>query len=115
MATKSSKTEKIKQEIQKEVEKIPPTTDQNLLAALCYVWIVSLLMLVTKRDDQAMQFHAKQGVILLIGSCLGFIPVLGWLVFALSVAGMVVGFVQAWQGKQYKLPFVYGLSQKINL
>lgn len=105
----------MKEEIKKEVEKIPPTTDQNLIAALSYVWIVSVIMLLVKRGDDFVQFHARQGVILFIGSLLGFIPLIGWLIWFLSVIGMAVGFIQAWQGKRYELPLVYGLSQKIKL
>jgi len=110
-----SKVQKVKEEIKKEVDKIPPTTDRNLIAALSYVWILSIVMLVIKKNDEFVHFHAKQGIILLIASVFGFIPVIGWIIFALSVAGMVIGFIQAWQGKRYELPLVYGWSQKIKL
>jgi uncharacterized membrane protein len=110
-----SKTEKVKEEIKKEVSKIPATTDNNLLAAVSYVWLLSIVMLVIKKDDAFIQFHAKQGVILLIGSALGFIPVFGWIAWAGAIIGMVVGFMNAWQGKKYEIPFVYTLSKKINL
>ncbi len=112
---KPSKTQKVKEEIKKEVDKIPSTTDQNLMAALSYAWLVSVVMLLVKRGDELVQFHAKQGVILFVGSLLGFIPVLGWLVAILSWAGMIVGFIMAWQGKRFEIPFVYKLSQKIKL
>lgn len=106
---------KVKEEIKGEINKIPPASDQNIMAALSYVWIISLIMLVVKRNDDFVQFHAKQGVILLLLSILGFIPVLGWILWALAVAGMVVGFINAWQGKRYQLPLVYGWSQKVKL
>lgn len=101
--------------VQEEIKKIPPTTDRNLLAALGYVWILGLVMLIIKRDDAFIQFHAKQGVVLFLISLVGFIPVIGWIMWALAVAGMVLGFIHAWQGKEYKLPYVYGWSQKIHL
>lgn len=100
--------------VQEEIKKIPPTTDRNLLAALSYVWILGLVMLVIKRNDAFIQFHAKQGVVLFLISLVGFIPVIGWVLWALSITGMVIGFIHAWQGKEYKLPFVYGWSQKIH-
>lgn len=106
-------TQKMKDEIKKEVSKIPPTSDQNLLAALSYAWIISLIMLVVKKNDDYVQFHAKQGLVLWLASLLGFIPVFGWIVWALAVAGMVIGFINAWKGVRYELPIVYGLSQKI--
>ena len=106
---------KVKEEIKTEINKIPPTTDQNLIAALSYVWVISIIMLVIKRNDEFVQFHAKQAVILLIISVFGFIPVIGWIAWALAVAGMVVGFINAWQGRRYELPLVYGWSQKIKI
>ncbi len=112
---KTPVVEKIKSDVKTEINKIPPTSDQNIMAALSYVWIISLVMLVVKRNDEFIQFHAKQGIILLLLSILGFIPVLGWIIWALAVAGMVVGFIHAWQGKRYELPLVYGWSQKIKL
>src|SRR5690349_10251790 len=93
-----SKTEKIKAEVKKEINKIPSTTDNNLLAAVSYVWLLSIVMLIIKKDDEFIQFHAKQGVILLIATALAFIPGIGWLVWFFAVVGMVVGFMHAWQG-----------------
>lgn len=106
-------TEKLKNEL----NKIPPTSDRNMMAAFSYVWILSLVMLVAKRNEPFVQFHAKQGIVLLIvsiiASILLWVPVLGFVCWALAVAGMVVGFIQAWQGKEYKLPYIYGWSQKV--
>lgn len=109
----------VMEKVQAEIKKIPPTTDRNLMAALAYVWILSLVMLVAKRNDPFVQFHAKQGVVLLlisiVAAILMWVPVLGFIAWALSIVGMVIGFINAWQGKEYKLPYVYGWSTKIRL
>lgn len=94
---------------------IQPKSDSHLMAAVSYVWLLAIVMLFVKRDDKFVQFHAKQAVVLLIISLLGFIPFLGWLIAFVCFIGMVVGFINAWQGKEYQLPVIYGLSQKINL
>lgn len=111
---KPSFAEKVKDKVGNEVQKIPPTTDRNLLAAVSYVWILCLVMLVVKKNDAFVQHHARQGVILFLMSLVGFIPVVGWILWVLAVAGMVVGFIKAWQGKEYQIPYVYGWSQKIH-
>lgn len=112
---KQSKTDQFKQDVKREVEKIPSTSDQNLLAALSYVWLLSVVMLLIKRHDEFVQFHAKQGVVLVLLTIFWWIPVLGQLLWALAVVGMVIGFINAWQGKRFQLPFVYSWSQKIKL
>ncbi len=107
-------SEQIKHDVSSEVKKISPTTDRNLLAAVSYVWILSLVMLMMKKDDAFVQFHAKQALVLFILSLLGFIPIIGWLVAFCAFIGMIIGFLHAWQGKEYQIPFVYGWSQKIH-
>lgn len=97
-----------------EVDKFPATTDRNLMAALSYVWIISLIMLVTKRGDAFVQFHAKQALVLFVISLFGVIPIIGWILWPLTLLGMVIGFIHAWQGKEYQIPFVYGWSKKVN-
>ncbi len=110
----TSKATEAMNKVHEEIKKIPPTTDRNLMAALSYVWLLSLVMLIIKRDDAFIHFHAKQGVVLLIISIFWFIPIIGQLAAILAFAGMVIGFVNAWQGKEYQLPLVYGWSQKIH-
>ena len=109
-----TKTEKVKQTLKAEVEKIPPTTDRNLMAALSYIWVIGLVMLIMKHDDPFIAEHARQGVVLQILTLAAVIPVLGWIVFALACAGMVLGFINAWMGRAYKIPYVYRWSQWLN-
>ncbi|MBI2984836.1 MAG: hypothetical protein HYY50_04400 [Candidatus Kerfeldbacteria bacterium] len=112
---KPSKTQKVKEEIKKEVDKIPPTSDQNLLAALSYAWIVSLVMLLARPKDDFVKFHAKQGLVLLIAHLVWIIPILGWILGFLVWVAMIVGFLNAWRGRRYEIPLVYRLSEKIKL
>lgn len=85
------------------------------LAALAYVWIISLVLLLVKKDSPFVQFHAKQGFIIFIASIiLGFIPILGWLLNLLLLIFVIIGIVSALQGKWRKLPGVSILAEKIN-
>ncbi|MBI3573054.1 MAG: hypothetical protein HY092_02545 [Candidatus Kerfeldbacteria bacterium] len=106
-------TEKMKQEFTKEVNKIPPTTDTNLLAALSYAPLLSLIILLVKRNDDYIKFHAKQGFVLFISMLVWGFPVIGWLIGLLAFIAMLVGFIMAWQGKRYPLPGVAKLASKI--
>ena len=100
--------------IKEELNKIPPTSDRNLMAALSYVWILSILLLIIRRNDAFIQHHAKQAFVLFIISLFSWIPVIGWIAGFLAFVCMVIGFINAWQGKEFQIPFIYGWSQKIN-
>jgi len=91
-------------------------SDSNLMAALSYLWLLSVVMLLVKKDDPFVQFHAKQGVVLFLCSIvLWVIPVVGWLLNMLVTIAVIVGFIMAIQGKEYKLPVVSDLAAKINV
>lgn len=85
------------------------------LAAISYIWIVSLIMLLVKKDSPFVQFHAKQGFVLFIASIiLGFIPIIGWILSLVVFVLAIVGLVSALQGKWTKLPGISAVAAKIN-
>lgn len=92
-------------------------SESNLLAALSYIGLLSVVMLLVKKEDKFVQFHAKQGVVLFIGNILAMvIPVLGWmLINPIVIIVEIVGFIMAIQGKEYKLPVIGDLAEKINI
>ena len=90
-------------------------TDSNLMAALSYVWIISIVMLVIKKDDKFVLWHAKQGVILFVISWVGVIPIIGWIIWFVVVALEIIGFIKALSGEKYKIPIIGDLADKINI
>lgn len=91
-------------------------SDENLMAALSYLWLLSVVMLLVKKESDYVQFHAKQGLVLfLVSVVLWFIPIVGWMLQIAVVVGIVIGFIQALGGKRYRLPVVADLAEKINL
>jgi uncharacterized membrane protein len=85
------------------------------LAAVSYLWIVSLVLLLVKKDSPFVQFHAKQGFVLFIASIiLGFIPFLGWILNLVVIVLVLIGLISALQGKWRKLPGVSVLAEKIH-
>ncbi|MFA5052086.1 MAG: DUF4870 domain-containing protein [Patescibacteria group bacterium] len=89
--------------------------DSNLMAALSYVWILSVIMLILKKDDEFVKFHAKQGLILFLISFVGVIPVIGWFVWIIVVIAMIIGFIKALSGERFKVPLVGDLAEKIHM
>ena len=96
--------------------------DDNLMAALSYVWIISIIMLVTKKDSDFIQFHAKQGFVLFVVSviwwiitvALFFLWFISWIIYLVIFIAAVIGFIKAYSGERYSLPVVGDIAAKIN-
>ncbi len=102
-------------EEQKPVNKPAGAQDSNLMAALSYVWVLSIVMLILKKDDEFVKFHAKQGLILFLISFIGVVPFIGWVIWAVVVIAMIFGFIKALSGEKFKVPLVGDLAEKIKL
>jgi uncharacterized membrane protein len=109
----------------------PPSGDRTLMIVLSYLWILALIPLLTKKEDAEVQWHAKNGLGILIGEIACWI-IFTVLQFALpDVAGCGMGvvscviwigflvirilcIVQGVGGKRFSVPVLTDLGQKIN-
>jgi uncharacterized membrane protein len=67
------------------------SSDRTLMVALSYLWILALIPLLVKKDDREVQWHAKNGLVLLGAEIVAWI-VLGAVGFTLRNAmGMSCG------------------------
>jgi uncharacterized membrane protein len=97
--------------------------DNNLIAAVSYLWILSIVILLVKKDSDYVTFHARQGVVLFAASVIisivsfivPFLFLITWLLQLIIFVAVVVGFIQALGGKRYKMPVVGDLAEKVNL
>ena len=82
----------------------------KLLAALSYVSILFLIPMLFAQDDEFARFHAKQGARLFvcnaIGSILGSIFSIGWVINLLLIYLMIVGIKNALNDKWEPLPYI---------
>ena len=93
----------------------PASSDSNLMAALSYIWILSVVMLVIKKDDEFVKFHAKQGLILFLVSWVSWVPAIGWVIGLVVLVFVIIGFIKALSGEKYKIPVVGDLAEKIKM
>ena len=109
---------------EKKVTAPDPEQEKRVIAALSYIWILCLIPLLTRREDEYCQFHAKQGVVVFIGSfavmILGIIPILGWFIilpfgWLIIVVMSILGIINALQGKKWEMPFLGKYAKQINL
>ena len=97
--------------------------EDKVYAALSYIWILVFVPLLMKRNNGYVQFHAKQGIVLLIVELIlwviGMVPVLGWLIAFVGhivVAVLaVLGIVAALVGRYWEMPFLGEYAKKVNI
>lgn len=98
--------------------------DEKVMAAIAYIWVLCFIPLLTKKNSEFCQFHAKQGLLLFIGSfavmILGMIPVLGWFIvlpfgWLIIVVFSILGIINALSGKKWEMPYLGKYAAKINL
>jgi uncharacterized membrane protein len=91
---------------------------RNTAAALAYVlgWLTGIIFLLIEKD-KFVRFHAMQSIITFgLLTVFSFVPVIGWI---LSPLVMIVGFIlwlvlifKAYQGEEFKLPWIGDFAQK---
>ena len=92
----------------KPIKKDPKDVEANkYLAALSYVWVISIVMYFMKKDSSFVRFHAKQGIVLFL---LEFIsPIFGPfapLVWIIAIILAIKGIKACLEGKYWSMPLV---------
>lgn len=102
------------EEIKKTETNANTIDDRKIFAILCYLSIFSIIAYVLKKDDEFIQFHAKQGMVLFLGIFLIYIPVIGGILGLGILTLSIIGAIKAYQGEKYRIPVVADLADKIN-
>jgi uncharacterized membrane protein len=114
--TNQNQTQSPAPEAPKEQQADPKDVQENKLwAILGYLGILCLIPLLAKKDSKFAQFHAKQGLILLIGEFFVWVPILGWLLGIVIFVFWIMGIINVLNGKMTPLPIVGELAAKLNI
>jgi uncharacterized membrane protein len=94
--------------------------NNTIMAILCYLGILVLIPLLTEaKKDAFVNFHIRQGLVLLIawvlGSFLFWVPVFGWLLWAFTLVMMILGIMNAANGQQKELPLIGHLGRNFHV
>jgi|SRR3989344_1042896 len=82
------------------------------VAAMSYLWILSVAVLYARRESPFIQYHARQGLWLFFVSIpVWLIPVAGRYLEFFVLAGMIIGFINAAQGRMHDLPIIGQLAK----
>src|SRR3989338_1032727 len=86
--------------------------EKKIWAAVGYLWILSLVALAVRKDNDFVRFHASQGSLLFVLSViLWFIPILGWLLNIVVFVAVIVGIIKALQGERWELPLLGSMAK----
>lgn len=82
------------------------------VAAISYLWILSVVVLYARRDSPFIQYHAKQGAwLFLLSIPTWLIPGVGQYLEFIILAGMIIGFLNAAQGRYHDVPIIGALAK----
>ena len=82
------------------------------VAAMSYLWILSIVVLYARKDSPFVQYHARQGMwLFLVSIPLWMVPVFGQYLEFFILAGMIIGFLNAAQGKHHDIPVIGQLAK----
>ena len=93
--------------------------DENVAGFFCYLlgFITGIVFLVVEKERRFVKFHAKQSTITFLGLfviilLLGWIPVVGFLIWIFTLILWLILMVKALRGEKYILPIVGKLVEE---
>ncbi len=105
-----------------EKEKSSTGLEENVAGFLCYLFgfITGIVFLVVEKKSSFVKFHAMQSTITFLGLfvisiVIGFIPIIGLLVYPIWILSLIVWLilmVKALQGERYSLPIVGKMAEE---
>lgn len=107
----------------KETNSKKEIQEGKVFALMGYLFVLCIIPLVFKKDNQFALFHAKQGLVIFVAEVatliISVIPRIGTLIltFGILLLGLLSlwGIIQSLSGKYTKLAVIFGLAEKISL
>jgi len=94
---------------------------ENVAGLLCYLlwWITGVIFLLIEKDNKVVRFHAWQsiivcGILFVLSLVLSWIPVVGWILWIISVVVWIFLMYKAFKGGKYLFPVAGAFAEKLN-
>jgi len=101
------------------MEKTSTGLRENIAGLLCYVlgWVSGIIFLLIEPENMFVRFHAIQsiyvfGTLTVASIILGWIPVVGVLIWIVTFILWIVLMVKAYQGTRYKVAWAGNLAER---
>lgn len=78
--------------------------DDKIWGLLSYLWILSIVALAMKKNNDYVRFHANQGALLFVISLIGIIPGIGQLVGLIVFVIAIIAMIKAYSGEKWPIP-----------
>ena len=107
-------------------------SDRTLMVVLAYLWILALIPLLVKKDDREVQWHAKNGLAILVAeiviwilfTILGFVipegiglgcglTTLSCIVWIAFLVIRIIAIVKGVNGQRFRVPMVSDFADKM--
>lgn len=69
-----------------------PSNNRNVMIVLSYLWLLALVPLLTEKDDQEVQWHAKHGIVLMLAELVVWV-VANFILVALGPIGCIFALI----------------------
>lgn len=89
----------------------------TLLGILAYLNVLVIFPLIFSKNKPFVQFHVKQGLLLLAFTAIGFfslyVPILSWIIIVFFAIFLIAGIINVLLGRERHLPIIGVLAEKI--
>ncbi len=90
------------------------TKEVNMIAILSYLGILVIIPLLVAKGDEFVQYHAKQGLVLLVvgvvSMFIGVVPIIGWIlapfIFLACLILALIGIINVLKKQKKQLPII---------
>lgn len=83
-------------------------------ALLSYLGVLVVIPLIAKKESKFVQFHVKQGLVILVGWIIAWLP-FGQIISLFALIFSIVGIVNVLSSEMKKMPIIGELAEKIKL
>lgn len=86
--------------------------EDKVWGAVSYLWILSLVALAARKDNDFVRFHASQGILLFIISLVMMvIPVVGVIINIIIAIFCIVAIIKSLKGEKWSMPVIGGAAK----
>jgi uncharacterized membrane protein len=108
----------------------PASSDRTIMLVLSYLGLLALIPLLTKKDDQEVQWHAKNGLALFVAEVviwiglqivIHFLPagvgcgagLIGCVIWLAFLVIWILCIMKAVQGQRFRIPVITDMAEKM--